>query len=34
VYHATENGKGTWRDTLVGGKIRFSGDIKPLKGRP
>ncbi len=34
AYHATENGKGTWRDKLVGGKIRFSGDIKPLKGRP
>lgn len=30
-YHATENGRGTWRDTLTGGKIRFSGDIRPLK---
>jgi hypothetical protein len=31
-YHATEGGKGTWSDALVGGKIRFSGDIRPLKG--
>ncbi|HEX9380828.1 MAG TPA: hypothetical protein VF891_04955 [Gaiellaceae bacterium] len=28
TYRATENGKGTWGDTLVGGKIRFHGDIK------
>jgi hypothetical protein len=32
-YHATENGTGTWSDTLVGGKIRYSGDIKPLKSK-
>ena len=32
-YHATENGTGTWSDTLAGGKIHFSGDIKPLKGK-
>jgi hypothetical protein len=31
MYHATENGHGTWSDTLVRGKIRFSGDIKPLR---
>ena len=30
-YHATENGTGTWSDKLVGGKIRFSGDIRPSK---
>ena len=30
-YHATENGKGTWSDTLVGGKVRSSGDIRPSK---
>jgi hypothetical protein len=30
-YHATENGKGTWNDTLVHGKIRVSGDIRPAK---
>jgi hypothetical protein len=28
AYHATENGKGTWRDALTGGKVRFSGDIR------
>jgi hypothetical protein len=33
TYHATENGKGTWRDYLAGGKVRFSGDIRPLKGK-
>jgi hypothetical protein len=33
TYRATENGKGTWRDYLAGGKLRFSGDIRPLKGR-
>lgn len=32
-YHATESGKGTWSDRLVGGKIHFSGDIRPLKGK-
>jgi len=32
-YHASENGRGTWSDTLVGGKVRFSGDIMPLKGK-
>jgi hypothetical protein len=32
-YHATENGKGTWSDTLTGGKVRFSGDIQPLKSK-
>lgn len=31
VYHATENGKGTWTDTLVHGKVRVSGDIRPSK---
>jgi hypothetical protein len=28
-YHATENGNGTWSDTLAGGKIHYGGDIKP-----
>jgi hypothetical protein len=32
-YYATENGKGTWSDTLASGKIHFSGDIRPLKPR-
>jgi hypothetical protein len=32
-YHATENGKGTWSDTLRGGRVRFSGDIEPLKSK-
>ena len=27
-YRATENGKGTWRDTLTGGKVHVSGDIR------
>jgi hypothetical protein len=31
VYHATENGTGTWTDKLAGGKIHTSGDIKPSK---
>jgi hypothetical protein len=31
TYHATEGGKGTWSDRLVGGKYRSSGDIRPLK---
>lgn len=30
TYHATENGKGTWSDMLVGGKVRSTGDIRPL----
>ena len=30
-YHATENGKGTWSDSLVRGKVRVSGDIRPSK---
>ena len=33
TYHATEGGKGTWMDRLEGGTIRFSGDIRPLKGK-
>jgi len=28
TYHATENGKGTWTDKLVGGRVRFDGDIR------
>jgi hypothetical protein len=32
-YRATENGKGTWSDTFAGGKIRYSGDIRPLKSK-
>ena len=31
TYHATEGGKGTWSDRLVGGKYRSSGDIRALK---
>jgi hypothetical protein len=34
TYKATEGGHGTWRDVLVGGRIRTSGDIvakKPKK---
>jgi hypothetical protein len=32
-YHATENGTGTYSDVLAGGKIRFTGDIRPAKGK-
>jgi hypothetical protein len=32
-YHATENGTGTFADKLVGGKVRYSGDIKPAKNK-
>jgi hypothetical protein len=32
-YRATENGRGTWSDTYTGGKLRFSGDIRPLMGK-
>jgi hypothetical protein len=32
-YRATENGRGTWSDTYTGGKLRFSGDIRPLEGK-
>ena len=31
TYHATEGGKGTWTDRLVGGKYHSAGDIRPLK---
>jgi hypothetical protein len=31
TYHAMENGKGTFSDRLVGGKVQTSGDIRPLK---
>jgi hypothetical protein len=33
-YHATDNGTGTWSDSLSAGKIRTSGDIKPTKSKP
>jgi hypothetical protein len=33
-YHATENGTGTYSDVLAGGKIRYSGDIRPAKSKP
>jgi hypothetical protein len=33
-YHATENGTGTFSDALVGGKIRYSGDIKAARPKP
>jgi hypothetical protein len=32
-YHASENGTGTWSNALVGGKVRYSGDIRPAKGK-
>ena len=31
TYHATEGGKGTWSDKLVGRQYRSSGDIRALK---
>jgi hypothetical protein len=31
MYHATENGHGTFSDRLVAGKVQTSGDIRPLK---
>ena len=31
TYHANENGKGTWTDTLQNGKTHASGDIRPSK---
>ena len=33
TYKATEGGRGTWRDVLVNGRIRTSGDIVPKKGK-
>jgi hypothetical protein len=33
TYHATENGRGTFTDRLVGGKVHVSGDIAPLTGK-
>ena len=33
TYRAMENGKGVWSDSLSGGKIRFSGDIRPEKNK-
>jgi hypothetical protein len=32
-YHATENGTGTYSYALAGGRIHYSGDIKPAKGK-
>ena len=32
-YRATENGAGTYGYVLAGGKIHYSGDIKPAKGK-
>jgi hypothetical protein len=31
TYTATDGGRGTWRDALVGGRIRSHGDIVPKK---
>jgi hypothetical protein len=31
TYHANEGGKGTWSDTLSGGKVRTHGDITAKK---
>jgi hypothetical protein len=31
VYHALEGGKGTWSDSLSGGKVRTHGDIRAKK---
>jgi hypothetical protein len=33
-YHATENGTGTFRDSLVNGKVKYSGDIKAARPKP
>jgi hypothetical protein len=33
VYHAVEGGKGTWSDSLSGGKVRTHGDITAKKSR-
>jgi hypothetical protein len=33
VYHATISGKGTYVDTLTGGKARTHGDIRPTKSK-
>jgi hypothetical protein len=33
MYTARENGKGIWRDTFTGGKVRLTGDIRPLKSK-
>jgi hypothetical protein len=30
TYRATQNGRGTWSDTIVADKVRVSGDIEPL----
>jgi len=32
-YHATENGVGTYGYTLAAGKIHYTGDIRPARGR-
>ncbi len=34
TYHASENGSGTYRDTLVNGKVRYTGDIKAARPKP
>ena len=31
TYQAKENGRGTFTDRLVGGKVQTSGDIRPLR---
>jgi hypothetical protein len=33
-YRATDNGTGTFSDSLSAGKIRTNGDIKPAKSKP
>jgi hypothetical protein len=33
-YHATENGSGTFRDSLVNGRVKYSGDIKAGRPKP
>ena len=34
AYHASEGGSGTFSDTLVNGKVKYSGDIKAARPKP
>ena len=34
TYRATENGTGTFSDTLAGGKVHYAGDIKAARPKP
>jgi hypothetical protein len=33
-YHATQNGNGTFSDSLAGGKVRYTGDIRAARPKP